>query len=54
MLYLINPKEPSLDVRMVLEANGFEEKEGSWLKPVSRDRMRGAVEDLDNAVAQPR
>lgn len=52
-LYLSKPKEPSLDLRVMLEANGFEEKEGSWLKPVSRDRMRAAIEDLDNAVAQP-
>ncbi len=51
---LLRPKEPSLDLRVMLEANGFEEKEGSWLKLVSRDRMRGAVEDLDNAVAQRR
>jgi hypothetical protein len=52
-LFLSKPKEPSLDLRVKLEANGFEEKEGSWLKPVSRDRMRVAVADLDNAVAQP-
>ncbi len=53
-LYLMKPKEPSLDLRVMLQANGLEETEGSWLKLVSRDGMRDAVEGLDNAVAQPR
>lgn len=47
-------KEPSPDLRVSLEANGFEEKEGWWLKLVSRDGMRGAVADLDSAIAQRR
>jgi hypothetical protein len=53
-LYLNKPREPSLDLRKTLQANGFEEKEGSWLKFVSRDQMRAAVDDLDNAVAGSR
>jgi hypothetical protein len=52
-LYLRKPKEPGHDLRVILEANGFEEKEGSWLKHVSRDLMRTAIEGLDNAVALP-
>lgn len=51
---LSQPKEPSPELRVMLEANGFEEKEGSWLRPVSRDEMRIAIEYLDQAVAQPR
>ena len=51
-LYLDDPQEPGGGLRAVLEAEGFEEKEGGWTKVVDRGGMKSAVSSLDRALLQ--
>jgi len=44
------PTEPNLELCAVLKAEGFEEREGSWVKTVSRDSMNEAY----RGIARPR
>jgi hypothetical protein len=48
---LRKPTEPNLELSAVLKAEGFEERDGSWVKAVSRDGMRAVVENLDHATS---
>ena len=47
---LNKPKEPNFALGVLLNDNRFEERGNLWRKLVSRDIMRAAVEQLDNAL----
>ena len=51
-LYLDETKEPEVNLRAVLEGDGFEERDGWLTRRVDRAEIKTAVLTLDRTLAQ--